>query len=215
MKRTFIAGLALFSFSLLAPCVGYALAADAIVCGETNCPITLSESGLIVDVKSSKRVFDLPVQETMFDSYSLTKRGQRYYLERSNTTSSRNWQIFIFRYDDKKVYALKLISLSRSYGIVPAGVEWSGFECRGSSAARTQYAPFESAEISLCNGRVAEKIVHSEMQVVASPAKSRGLKIDIPFYGKTTHGVAVYSFGGDDEPRLDSMVCLKNCLDAD
>ncbi|CAB3790936.1 hypothetical protein LMG28614_03199 [Paraburkholderia ultramafica] len=197
-------------FSSDVPAIALTEKANVTACDKVTCAIALGDDGYVFDVNSRKKLFEQPLQETVFDSYTLSKAGQYYILERSNTTSSRNWSVFIFRYGDGGLYADKLITLSRSYSISPHKIKWGGFECRGESAVQKKYSPFDSAEIALCGEKQESKSIDTDHGLLKHGA-SGGLTVSVPVYGAAAEGISVYKFVNSDEPDVDAMQCIKNC----
>lgn len=177
---------------------------------KSNCAIALDENGYMTDLNQGKRLFAKPLQMTMFDNYSLQKDGPYYILERTNTTSSRDWGTFIFTYEQGTIKAYKLITLSRIYGTAPGEINWSGFECRGEKIAQRRYSPFEAAKNSLCSGNQNPES-DGISQFSSTQGEDRTLEISIPLYENGTNGTTSYQFIHSDEPDINYMQCTKNC----
>lgn len=70
---------------------------DFTVCNKSNCDIVLDGNGYLTEGNSGKRLLSAPVERSVFNSYSLFHIRGNYILE---LTSSRNWSIIVFSYED-------------------------------------------------------------------------------------------------------------------
>jgi hypothetical protein len=111
------------------------------ICAETSdCAIALDDDGYLRDSASHEMIFDQPFRQTVFDSYLVLKAGEYYVVERSNTTSSKNWDLLLLTYVDGSARVERVISLSRGFTMKTPKVYWSGYECRGGALMERQYA---------------------------------------------------------------------------
>jgi hypothetical protein len=182
---------------------------------QSSCAVTIDSDGFLRDSASREEIFDLPFQQTVFDSYSLLKSGKYYIVERSNTTSSRNWDLLVLTYVDGVTHAERVISLSRGFPMKAPQVFWSGRECRGNAQPERQYSPFDASIRALCGENRQPDSVSLKKDTVITMAKKHGLVVDIPIYGIASKRSAVYYFPGKDEPDAGSLLCLKSCKSKD
>lgn len=184
------------------------------VCAGKACLINLDDQGYLVDSASGKRIFAKPVEETMFNTYSLFRSDNKYVIELENTTSSRNWGAVVFSYKDGIVNGERYISISRSFSPgAEQEVQWAGIECRGSANLEKSSNPFESASISLCGNNKDKKFIKLDDTTLIKKAMTRGLVVEMPVYEKLKQNVshATYFFPGADEPDAGALLCLKGC----
>jgi hypothetical protein len=181
------------------------------ICSENACSLNLDDQGYLVDSASKARVFSKPVQETMFNTYSLFRSGDKYVLELENTTSSRNWAALIFSYDAGSVTAERYISMSRSYS--PEKIQWSGSECRGGANLQKSYSPFDAASNALCGGHKKQDFIPLSGNSLIKKATAKGLVVDIPVYSNSqlSASSATYFFPQADEPDAGALLCLAGC----
>ncbi|WP_157382511.1 hypothetical protein [Burkholderia ubonensis] len=207
--------LALLSMTKAYAVVPYQLPGVTICDAQSGCAVALDSGGYLTDSTSQKKIFDLPFEKTVFDSYSLMKSGDNYVIERSNTTSSRNWDLIVFTYVGGVTRAERLISLSRSFDVKSSEVYWAGYECRGDALMQKQLAPFDAAKKALCGREYQSNTVPVGRSAVIDAVKNRGLVVSIPVYGMLSKQSVAYLFPGSDEPDAGSLLCLQNCKSKD
>ncbi len=185
---------------------------NVMVCNaKSGCAIEIDNDGFRRDAASHEKIFDLPFKQTVFDGYLLFKAGPYYVVERSNTTSSRNWDVLQFAYAGGSARAEGVISLSRTFAMDSTKVYWGGYECRGSASLGRQYSPFDAATKALCAGDHPPDSEDLPKNAVVEAAKKRGLVVGILVYGTASKQSAVYFFPEAEEPDAESLLCLKNC----
>ncbi|MDR6482002.1 hypothetical protein [Paraburkholderia terricola] len=185
---------------------------DITICNEKSvCAIAIDSDGYLRDLASRKKIFDQPFNQTVFDSYLVIKSGEHYVVERSNTTSSRNWDLLLFTYIGGSARAERAISLSKGFSMDSPKVYWSGYECRGGAIMERKYAPFDAAKRALCGGERQSDSLSLAKDAVIEAAKSQGLVVNIPVYGRASKQNVIYFFPGSDEPDAGSLLCLQRC----
>lgn len=182
-----------------------------ICSGRSDCAIDIDDEGFLRDSISHKKIFELPFRQTVSDSYSLLGAGEYYIVERSNTTSSRNWDLLLLTYAHGSTHIERMISLSRSFAMTSPTVYWGGYEWRGDAIPDRRNSPFDAAKQALCGESHQPDSVNLGKNTVISKAKEHGLVVEIPVYGLASKGSAVYFFPGADEPDAGSLRCLENC----
>lgn len=189
----------------------YQLPTITICAAKSDCAIALDDDGYLRDSASHEKIFDQPFRQTVFDSYLVLKAGEYYVVERSNTTSSKNWDLLLLTYVDGSARVERVISLSRGFAMKTPKVYWTGYECRGGALMARQYAPFDAATKALCGADPQPDSVDLGKKAVIEAARTRGLVVDIPVYGLTSKQNVVYFFPGANEPDAGSLLCLQNC----
>ncbi|KGC70105.1 hypothetical protein DP57_5995 [Burkholderia pseudomallei] len=203
--------LAFLSIARVYAGVPYQLPGVSTCEAQSGCAVALDGSGYLTDTTSQKKIFDLPFAKTVFDSYSLMKSGDKYVVERSNTTSSRNWDLLLFTYVGGVPHAERLVSLSRGIDVQSPEVYWAGYECRGDALMQKQYSPYDAAKKALCGREYEPSAVSLEKSATFDAVKNRGLVVGIPVYGLSSKLSVAYFFPGSDEPDAASLLCLQNC----
>jgi hypothetical protein len=181
------------------------------ICDARSCALSIDGDDFLRDSTSHEKVFELPFQKTVFDNYSILKAGEYYIVERSNTTSSKNWDLLVLTHSNGSTRAERVISLSRGYTMTSPEVYWSGYECRGDAIPEKQYSPFDAAKNAICGGvhqPDSENLAKSNINALA---KKHGLVVNIPAYGITPKKSAIYFFPETDEPDSGALLCLENC----
>ncbi|SIO05715.1 hypothetical protein [Paraburkholderia phenazinium] len=185
---------------------------EVTICGaHSGCAIAIDENGFLRDSTSHEMIFDQPFRKTVFDSYLVLKSKGLYIVERSNTTSSKNWDVLLLTYVGGAARAERAVSLSRGVAMNTPTVYWSGYECRGDALMDRQYSPFDAAKKALCGRGYQSDSLSLEKSAVIEAAKKRGLVVNIPVYGLASKKNAIYFFPGDDEPDAGALLCLQNC----
>lgn len=142
--------LALLPMTTVRAAEPYQLPSATVCSGRSGCAITIDDEGFLRDSTSHEKVLDLPFGQTVFDSYSLLRVGEYYIVERSNTTSSRTWDLLLLTYARGSAHIERMISLSRSFAMTSPAVYWGGYECRGDAILDRRYSPFDAAKQALC-----------------------------------------------------------------
>ena len=191
--------------------VPYQLPGITICDAKSDCAIALDGDGYLRDSASHEKIFEQPFRQTVFDSYWVLKAGEYYVVERSNTTSSKNWDLLLLTYVGGSARAERAISLSRGFAMKTPTVYWGGYECRGDALMERQYSPFDAAKRALCGGEHQPDSLDLAKSAIVETAKKRGLVVNIPVFGLAPKQNAIYFFPGDDEPDGGSLLCLQNC----
>ena len=183
-------------------------------CDTQSCDAVLNANGYLVN-KEEKKIFKIPIEQTMFNSYTLFKSRNKFILESENTTSSRNWSIIIFSYSNNKVFAERYISLSRNISspnenINPNVIHWIGKDCRGNLALDESKDPFD-AVLALCGDNTTEDEITMPKTNSIKSASEKGLVVTIPVYDKSSSQAAIYFFPQSQEPNAASLLCMSNC----
>ncbi|WP_143752040.1 hypothetical protein [Burkholderia sp. SRS-W-2-2016] len=178
---------------------------------QSGCAIAIDEDGFLRNSVSHEKIFDLPLQQTVFDSYSLLKSGKYYIVERSNTSSSRSWDLLLLTYVNGSARVERVVSLSRGFAMTSPKVYWSGYECRGDVQPEKHASPFDAAKAALCGAVRQPDSLTVEKDSVISAAKAQGLVVHIPVYSLASNQSTTYFFPGVDEPDAGALLCLRNC----
>jgi hypothetical protein len=212
MKKTFFSiVLAILPLITAHATTIYQLPGITICDVKSKCAINLDDDGYLRDSASHRKIFEQPLRQTVFDSYLLLKSDGYYIIERSNTTSSKNWDVVLLTYVGGAARAERAVSLSRGFAIKTPTVYWSGYECRGDALMDRQYTPFDAAEKALCGKGYQSDSLGLAKSAVIETAKKRGLVVNIPVYGLASKKNVIYFFPGNDEPDAGALLCLQNC----
>jgi hypothetical protein len=151
-----------------------------MVCDKASCDIFLDKNGFIARTDSGKRIFSFPVEQTIFDSYTLFRIRGNYILEKDNSTSSKNWSTMTFSYKDGIVRANRYLSLARSFS--PKTIQWSGMECRGNTVLSSKKSPFNSANSALCGYNAKPQYFKLIETDAIQAARKKGLVVEVPVF---------------------------------
>jgi hypothetical protein len=182
-----------------------------VICDKASCDIFLDKNGFIARTDSGKRIFSFPVEQTIFDSYTLFRIRGDYILEKDNSTSSKNWSTMTFSYKDGIVLANRYLSLARSFS--PKTIQWSGMECRGNTVLSSKKSPFNSANSALCGYNAKPQYFKLRETDAIQAARKKGLVVEVPVFN-SAHSIkksSVYLFMGSREPDAGAILCLSGC----
>jgi len=204
-------GLVFFPLLATHAAVAYQLPGMTICEQKSGCAVEIDGDGYLKSTESHEKIFDLPFRKTIFDSYSMVKIGSHYIIERSNTTSSRNWDLLLLTYASGVVSAERVIFLSKGFDTKSQETYWGGYECRGHAPMDRKYSPFDAATKVLCDGIQKMDSLELATTVINDTAKRKGLVVNIPLYGVASKKNVVYFFPNTNEPDAGSLLCLQNC----